>query len=73
MKNTPLNETIKRGVVKNRLISKMKNEHADINARVGSLRGQINMLENFHDDMKSFLSKRPSSRGTVKLIRVVET
>jgi len=62
MKNTPLNETIKRGVVKNRLLSQMKSEHADIHVRVGNLGEQVNTLEMFRDDMKSFLSKRPPSQ-----------
>jgi len=61
MKNTPLNESIRRGVVKSHLIRKMS-EQEDINAKVDGLTKQLGTLDSFRDEMQAFLSKRPSAQ-----------
>mmetsp|Transcript_24327 Transcript_24327/g.32305 ORF Transcript_24327/g.32305 Transcript_24327/m.32305 type:complete len:918 (+) Transcript_24327:92-2845(+) len=60
VKNTPLNESIRQGVVKSHLIQKMISGHADINIKVDNFMKQVDTIESFRHELQFFLSKRPT-------------
>mmetsp|Transcript_111 Transcript_111/g.193 ORF Transcript_111/g.193 Transcript_111/m.193 type:complete len:258 (-) Transcript_111:325-1098(-) len=60
VKNTPLNESIRQGVVKSHLIQKMISGHADVNVKVDNFTKQVDTIESFRHELQFFLSKRPT-------------
>jgi len=62
VKNTPLNESIRQGVVKSHLIKKIISGHADINIKVDNFMKQVDTIESFRHELQFFLSKRPATQ-----------
>uniref|UniRef100_A0A7S4W6M9 Dynamin N-terminal domain-containing protein n=1 Tax=Ditylum brightwellii TaxID=49249 RepID=A0A7S4W6M9_9STRA len=60
VKNTPLNESIRQGVVKSHLIKKIISGYADINIKVDNFMKQVDTIESFRHELQFFLSKRPT-------------